>query len=118
MGQDKSLRELQHEVDDWIQSWGGGYWAPMSNLARIVEEVGEVARLLNDQFGQKPKKGSEPAQDLGVELTDIMYAIICLANSQDIDLQASFERMMQKYRTRDKYRYVAAEQSEGEGKGA
>lgn len=103
---DKSLREFQQEVDDWIQSWGGGYWSPMSNLARIIEEVGEVARLLNDRFGEKPKKAGEPEQDLGMELTDIMYAIICLANSQGIDLQESFERMMDKYRTRDKHRYV------------
>ncbi|MFQ5341983.1 MAG: nucleotide pyrophosphohydrolase [Anaerolineae bacterium] len=106
MADDKSLRELQQEVDEWIQTWGGGYWSPMSNLARIVEEVGEVARLLNDQFGEKPKKAGEPDQDLGMELTDIMYAIICLANSQGIDLQESFERMMEKYRTRDKYRYI------------
>lgn len=105
MGKDKSLRELQQEVDAWVQSWGGGYWSPMSNLARIVEEVGEVARLLNDQFGEKPKKETEPDQDLGMELTDIMYAIICLANSQGIDLQESFERMMRKYQTRDKYRF-------------
>ncbi len=84
----------------------------MSNLARIVEEVGEVARLLNDQFGEKPKKETEPDQDLGMELTDIMYAIICLANSQGIDLQESFDRMMKKYRSRDKYRYVQAEQDD------
>lgn len=106
MTQDKTLRELQQDVDDWVQSWGGGYWSPMSNLARLVEEVGEVARVLNDRFGEKPKKETEPDQDLGMELTDIMYAIICLANSQDVDLQTSFERMMEKYRTRDKYRYV------------
>lgn len=113
MAEDKSLRELQQEVDDWVQSWGGGYWSPMSNLARIVEEVDEVARLLNDQFGEKPKKETEPDQDLGLELTDIMYAIICLANSQGIDLQESFERMMEKYRTRDKYRYVRGAANDG-----
>lgn len=112
MSEEKSLRELQTEVDDWVQTWGGGYWSPMSNLARITEEVGEVARLLNDQFGEKPKKETEPDQDLGMELADILYAIICLANSQDIDLQESFERMMQKYRTRDKYRYVQHRQGE------
>ena len=106
MTDNKSLRELQQEVDDWVQSWGGGYWSPMSNLARMIEEVGEVARLVNDQFGEKPKKPDEAEQDLGMELTDVMYAIICLANSQGIDLQDSFDRMMEKYRTRDKFRYV------------
>lgn len=112
MSEEKSLRELQREVDDWVETWGGGYWSPMSNLARIVEEVGEAARLLNDQFGEKPKKETEADQDLGMELTDILYAIICLANSQGIDLQDSFERMMQKYRIRDKYRYVQHQKGE------
>jgi NTP pyrophosphatase (non-canonical NTP hydrolase) len=109
MSQDKSLRDLQADVDAWVESWGGGYWAPMSNLARMVEEVGEVARLLNDEFGEKPKKATEPEQDLGMELADVMYAIMCLANSQGIDLQDSFERMMEKYRTRDRYRYISGE---------
>lgn len=106
MTEEKSLRQLQREVDAWVQTWGGGYWSPLANLARIVEEVGEVARLLNDLFGEKPKKPMEPEQDLGMELADILYAVICLANSQGIDLQESFERTLEKYRTRDRFRYV------------
>ena len=106
MTDEKSLRQLQREVDEWVRTWGGGYWSPLANLARIAEEVGELARLINDLYGEKPKKPTEPDQDLGMELTDIIYAVICLANSQGIDLQDSFERMMAKYRTRDRFRYV------------
>ena len=107
MAAQKSLRDLQKEVDEWVRSWGGGYWSPLSNLARLIEEVGELARLINDQFGEKPKKATEPAQELGLEMADILYTLICIANSQEIDLQESFDQVMQKYQTRDKYRYVS-----------
>ncbi len=107
---DKTLRQLQHEVDEWIQTYGGGYWSPLANLARITEEVGELARLLNDLYGPKPKKPTEVPQELGEELCDIIFPVICLANAQGIDLQASFDRVMDKYRTRDRNRYVPAAQ--------
>jgi NTP pyrophosphatase (non-canonical NTP hydrolase) len=103
---DKTLRELQQEVDDWVQDFGGGYWSPLANIARIAEEVGEAARLVMHLHGPKPKKPGEEAQEPGEELCDIIYAIICLANSQGVDLQESFEKVMEKYRSRDRYRYV------------
>ncbi len=102
---DKTIRDWQREVDEWIQSDGGGYWEPLVNLARIAEEVGETARLLNHLFGSKPKKAGEAPQELGMELADILFAVICLANSQGIDLQESFDRVLDKYRVRDKDRY-------------
>lgn len=102
---DKTLREIQQEVDEWIQTFGGGYWSPLANIARIVEETGEAARLVMHLYGPKPKKPGEEEQELGEELCDIIYAIVCLANSQGVDLQESFEGVMEKYRTRDKYRY-------------
>ncbi len=74
-------------------------------LARLVEEVGETARLINHLYGPKKKKDSEPAQELPGELADILFAVICLANSQGIDLQDAFEAMMAKYTKRDKERY-------------
>jgi NTP pyrophosphatase (non-canonical NTP hydrolase) len=70
-------------------------------LARLVEEVGETARLINHLYGPKKKKDSEQAQELSGELADILFAVICLANSQGIDLQDAFEQMMQKYSVRD-----------------
>jgi NTP pyrophosphatase (non-canonical NTP hydrolase) len=102
----KTMREWQEIVDQWINEFGGGYWAPMSNLARVTEEVGELARLINHLYGEKRKKASEAEQELGIEISDIIFALICLANSQGIDLETSFEQMMTKLTTRDRYRYV------------
>lgn len=102
---DYTLREVQQKVDVWIQEVGKGYWTPHEMLARLVEEVGETARLINHLYGSKKKKDSEPSQELGSELADILFAVICLANSQDIDLQEAFEQMMDKYTIRDSKRY-------------
>jgi NTP pyrophosphatase (non-canonical NTP hydrolase) len=102
---DYTLREVQQQVDDWISDIGKGYWSPHEMLARLVEEVGETARLINHLYGPKKKKDSEQAQELSSELADILFAVICLANSQGIDLQNAFEQMMQKYSVRDSDRY-------------
>jgi NTP pyrophosphatase (non-canonical NTP hydrolase) len=101
----KTLREFQSEVDAWIQAVGGGYWSPHENLARIAEEVGELSRLVNHLYGPKPKKASEPSQDLGEELADILFASICLANSQGIDLGDSLDLVLEKVWRRDRERY-------------
>lgn len=102
---DKTIEQFQKEVDEWIQAVGGGYWSPHANLARIAEEVGELARLINHLYGPKPKKAGESAQELGEELADIVFAIICLANSEGIDLQESLERVIAKVWERDRHRY-------------
>jgi NTP pyrophosphatase (non-canonical NTP hydrolase) len=104
---DKTLHRFQSDVDAWVQAVGGGYWSPHANLARISEEVGELARLINHLFGPKPKKANEAAQELGEELADIVFAIICLANSQGIDLEASLEQVMAKVWSRDRDRFTA-----------
>ena len=104
----KTLNEFQADVDTWIRQVGGGYWSPHVNLARIAEEVGELARLLNHQYGPKPKKPEERAQELGEELADIIFAIICLANSEGIDLQASLQQVIDKVWLRDRDRYARA----------
>ncbi|MFN2186643.1 MAG: nucleotide pyrophosphohydrolase [Anaerolineae bacterium] len=104
----KTVREFQADVDTWIQQVGGGYWSPHANLARIAEEVGELARLLNHQYGPKPKKPDEQAQELGEELADIVFAVICLANSEGIDLQASLQQVIDKVWVRDHDRYTNA----------
>lgn len=100
-----TIRKAQRTVDDWIKSFGGTYWSPLSIMARLSEEVGETARLINHLHGDKKKKPDEPYQELGLELADILYTIICLANSHGIDLQTSFDAMMKKYQTRDKFRF-------------
>ena len=101
----KTLPQFQAEIDEWVQSVGAGYWSPHENLARIAEEVGELARLLNHLYGPKPKKASEAAQELGEELADIIFAIVCLANSQGIDLGENLEGVIAKVWQRDRNRY-------------
>ncbi len=102
---EKTLHEFQTEVDRWIQAVGNGYWSPHAILARITEEVGELARLINHLYGPKPKKTGEAAQDLGEEMADIIFAVICLANLEGIDLGQSLEGVIDKVWNRDRDRY-------------
>jgi len=107
--QGKTLRQFQTDVDTWIQAVGGGYWSPHANLARIAEEVGELARLINHLYGPKPKKASEAAQELGEEMADIVFAIICMANREGIDLGDSLQQVIDKVWVRDRNRYIGLE---------
>ena len=101
-----SLREAQQLIDRWMQERGWGYWEPLSQLARMTEELGELARIVNHLYGEKPKKSEEAEQELGLELADLLYTMICLANSQGIDLQDALQRTLEKYGTRDAQRYA------------
>lgn len=101
-----TIREAQAAVDAWISQFEEGYWPPLANLARLIEEVGELARELNHRHGAKPKKDGEPESDLGLEIADILFVLIALANEQDIDLEESFRRVMEKYRVRDGGRWT------------
>jgi NTP pyrophosphatase (non-canonical NTP hydrolase) len=101
-----ALREAQQRVDQWISQYKEGYFPPLTNLARLSEEVGELARELNHRFGEKTKKKDEAAGDLALELADILFVVICLANSQTIDLDEAFDRMMAKVTTRDADRWT------------
>jgi NTP pyrophosphatase (non-canonical NTP hydrolase) len=103
------LREAQARVDAWISQFEEGYWPPLSNLARLVEEVGELARLLNHEFGHKPKKTDEPSQELAEELADILFVLLAMANEQGIDLDTALERTLEKYRVRDADRWTPKE---------
>lgn len=104
-----TLRDAQRAVDEWIGRFVEGYWPPLSNLARLIEEVGELARELNHRYGHKTKKPDEPEQDLALELADILFVLIAIANEQKIDLQAAFEQVLEKYRTRDADRWTPKE---------
>ncbi len=104
-----AFREAQAAVDRWISQYKEGYFAPLAMLARLTEEVGEVAREVNHRFGQKPKRPEEADGDLALELADVLFVTICLANSQGIDLDQAFERMMQKVTTRDADRWTKKE---------
>ena len=104
-----SLAEIQQRVDQWIDQYEIGYFQPLTNIARLTEEVGELAREVNHRFGQKPKKEEEPPGDLGMEMADILFVIVCMANREGIDLDEAFERMMKKIERRDADRWVKKE---------
>jgi NTP pyrophosphatase (non-canonical NTP hydrolase) len=101
-----SLRNAQDRVDAWISQFEEGYFHPLTNMARLSEEVGELAREVNHRFGQKTKKASEPEGDLAMEMADILFVLICMANREGIDLGAAFERMMEKVTARDGTRWT------------
>jgi NTP pyrophosphatase (non-canonical NTP hydrolase) len=117
-----SLQEAQKRVDAWISQFEEGYFNPLTNMARLSEEVGELAREINHRFGQKTKKPEEPEGDLGLEMADILFVLICMANREGIDLEESFDRMMAKVTARDAARWRRKddarrhpERSEGSG---
>jgi len=104
-----AFREAQTTVDRWISQYKEGYFLPLSNLARLSEEVGELAREINHRFGQKTKRPDEPDGDVAMELADILFVVVCLANSQGIDLDAAFDAMMKKVIARDAARWTKKE---------
>jgi NTP pyrophosphatase (non-canonical NTP hydrolase) len=101
-----SFREAQQAVDQWVGQFEQGYFSPLANVARLAEEVGELAREVNHQFGPKPKKPDEPSGSIAMELADILFVVICVANSQHIDLDAAFAQMMAKVTSRDAGRWT------------
>jgi NTP pyrophosphatase (non-canonical NTP hydrolase) len=101
-----SLNEAQRRVERWIAQFEEGYFHPLTNLARLTEEVGELAREVNHRFGQKTKKTDEAEGDLAMEMADILFVLICMANREGIDLQTAFDRMMEKVERRDAARWT------------
>ena len=97
-----SLAKLQKSVNSWVNQYKIGYFKPLEIMVRLTEEIGELAREILHRYGPKKKKSSERKQEVGDEIADIFFTLICLANSLDIDLDRSFERMMKKLYTRDK----------------
>lgn len=102
------LKEAQARVDAWISRFEEGYWPPLVNLARLVEEVGELSRELNHRFGSKPKRADEAEQDLALEIGDILFVLIALSNERGIDLDDALERVLEKYEKRDGDRWAPA----------
>jgi NTP pyrophosphatase (non-canonical NTP hydrolase) len=100
-----SLAIYQKRIDETVQPYAKPYWDPLSQLAGIIEEVGEVSRILNYSFGDKPKKPYDKDNDLAEELADIIYSVLCLANSQGIALDEALEASINKLVTRDKDRF-------------
>lgn len=104
--QEKTLSEMQREVDAYISQFKEGYFSPLSMLARMSEEVGELAREVNHRFGEKPKKPEEADNSIELELGDILFITICFANSLCIDLTEAHNKVMHKFNTRDAERWT------------
>jgi NTP pyrophosphatase (non-canonical NTP hydrolase) len=103
---EKTLKDMQREVDQYISQFKEGYFQPMTMLARMAEEVGELAREVNHRFGEKPKKPDEKDSSIELELGDILFITICFANSLGIDLTEAHDKVMHKFRTRDADRWT------------
>jgi len=101
----KPVNALQREVDQWIGTTGVRYFDPLTNMALLAEETGEVARILARRHGQQSEKESDRTKDLGEELADVMFVLLCLANQTNTDLQAAWEKAMEKRSTRDADRH-------------
>lgn len=101
----KSLNQMQKEVDDYISQFKAGYFSPLANLARLTEEVGELAREINHYYGEKQKKPTEEENSVKAELGDNLFVLLCIANSLSIDMTESFNDTMEKFNTRDKNRF-------------
>jgi len=99
------MKKYQKEVDKWFKENDWKYWSQLSILARLMEETGEFARLVNHLYGEKPKRSDEKEQELEEEMGDIIYTLICFANSNNIDLDKAIRKALNKVTKRDKNRY-------------
>ena len=100
-----NLVNAQEAVDSWIKAHGVRYFDELTNMAQLTEEVGEVARIIARRYGEQSEKKSDQEMDLGEELADVVFVVLCLANQTGIDLQAAFNRKLQLKADRDHDRH-------------
>ena len=100
-----NLKNAQLEVDNWIKNHGVRYFNELTNMAQLTEEVGEVARIISRRYGEQSEKESDKNKDLGEELADVVFVILCLANQTGIDLQAAFDKKLELKTNRDHDRH-------------
>lgn len=99
------IQNAQKLVDDWIKEHGVRYFNELTNMAQLTEEVGEVARIIARRYGEQSEKESDKDKDLGEELADVVFVVLCLANQTGVDLQAAFDKKMEKKTKRDHDRH-------------
>ncbi len=102
---DWTIADAQRIVDDWIKTIGVRYFSELTNLAQLVEEVGEVARILSRTHGDQSAKAGEDVGQLDDELADVLFVLLCLANQSGIDLQTALKRNLEKKTRRDLTRH-------------
>jgi NTP pyrophosphatase (non-canonical NTP hydrolase) len=101
-----TLSEAQQRVDEWIKTYGVRYFSELTNMAILTEETGEVARLIARKYGDQSFKNDESTNNLGDELADVLWVLICLANQTGIDLTEAFENNLRKKTLRDTNRHL------------
>ena len=100
-----TVKALQAAVDRWIKTYGVRYFAEMTNLAVLMEEVGELARIISRTYGEQSFKANDRATDLGDELADVLFVLVCIANQSGVDLESAISKNLQKKTARDNRRH-------------
>jgi NTP pyrophosphatase (non-canonical NTP hydrolase) len=100
-----TLSESQKIVDNWIKQYGVRYFSELTNMAMLTEEVGEVARIIARRYGEQSEKESDKNMDLGDELADVLFVLICLANQTGVNLEEAFKKNLDKKTSRDSDRH-------------
>ena len=101
-----TIQEAQETVDKWIKEYGVRYFSELTNMAILTEEVGEVARIIARKYGDQSFKNKETDMDLGDEMADVLWVLLCLANQTGINLTEAFEKNLLKNTNRDKERHI------------
>ena len=101
-----TIKEAQDLVDNWIKTYGVRYFNELTNMAQLTEEVGEVARIVARRYGEQSEKESDKNKDLGDEMADVLWVLICLANQTGIDLEAALQKNLDKKTKRDSTRHL------------
>ena len=100
-----TISEAQQLVDKWIKDYGVRYFNELTNMAMLTEEVGEVARIIARRYGEQSEKESDKQKDLGNEMADVLFVLICLANQTGIDLESALKKNIEKKTLRDNTRH-------------
>jgi NTP pyrophosphatase (non-canonical NTP hydrolase) len=100
-----TVKALQASVDEWINTYGVRYFTEMTNLAVLMEEVGELARIISRTYGEQGFKDGEKPTDLSDELADVLFVIVCIANQTGVDLESAISTNLQKKTERDRHRH-------------
>jgi len=101
-----TIKEAQETVDQWIKTIGVRYFNELTNMAMLTEEVGEVARIIARRYGEQSEKESDKNKDLGEELADVVFVVLCLANQTGVDLTEAFRKNIEKKTNRDNKRHL------------
>ena len=100
-----NIENAQREVDNWIKEHGVRYFNELTNMAQLTEEVGEVARIIARRYGEQSEKESDVDKNLGEELADVLFVVLCLANQTGVDLQKAFAKKLHLKAERDHDRH-------------